>query len=131
MISMTDAFTGVSWSIRCVLAQSCPLRASLTDRPRSSELASKDETRQLLLSTAGIILPTLSRADKSTLLAGNRVQKQERSERAGYGVVVLDVPVGADTVFDVLTQFERYNEIIPTVRSVRIFSSNEKRTMVG
>ena len=76
-------------------------------------------------------MPTLSRADKSALLAGNRVQKQERSERAGYGVVVLDVPVGADTVFDVLTQFERYNEIIPTVRSVRIFSSNEKRTMVG
>ena len=127
---MTDAFTGVSGSIRSVLAQSCPLRASLTDRPRSSELASKDE-RQLLLSTAGIILPTLSRADKTALLAGNRVQKQERSERSGYGVVVLDVPVGPDTVFDLLTQFERYNEIIPTVRSVQIFSSNEKRTMVG
>ena len=106
------------------------LRASLADRPMQLDQTLK-ESRQSLLQNAGIILPVLSRTDKATLFMGERVQKQERKGHSGYGVVVLDVPAQPDAVFDVLTQFDRYMEMIPTVRSVQIFSSNEKNTMVS
>lgn len=105
------------------------LSASVSaDRERTSEGISRD-TRSYLLSTAGVILPTLSRADKATLLSCARVQKVDRQGHSGYGMVVLDVPAPPDIVFDVLTRFDRYMEMIPTVRSAKIFSSNEKSTL--
>jgi len=103
------------------------LSASLADRPASLER----DPRQYLLQTTGVILPTLSRTEKAALLLGERVQKQDRKGHSGYGVVVLDVPASAEEVFDALTQFDRYMEMIPTVRSVKIFSSNEKNTLVS
>jgi len=105
------------------------LSASVSaDRERTSEGISRD-TRSYLLSTAGVLLPTLSRADKATLLNGARVQKVDRQGHSGYGMVVLDVPAPPDIIFDVLTRFDRYMEMIPTVRSAKIFSSNEKSTL--
>lgn len=101
------------------------LQASTADRVDLHK-----DTRSYLLSTAGVILPTLSRTDKAALLAGERVQKQDRRGHAGYGMVVLDVPSSPDVVFDALKSFDRYMEMIPTVRSVKIFNSNEKNTLV-
>jgi len=107
------------------------LSASLADRPASLASERERDPRQYLLQTTGVILPTLSRTDKAALLLGERVQKQDRKGHSGYGVVVLDVPAPAEEVFDALTQFDRYMEMIPTVRSVKIFSSNEKNTLVS
>ena len=84
-----------------------------------------------LLYASGIVLPALSRADRTALQAGERIQKQERSGRSGYGIVVLDVQAPPDAVFETLTMFDKYMDIIPTVRSVKIFSSNEINTLVS
>lgn len=77
------------------------------------------------------MLPTLSRAERQALLAGERIQRQERTGRSGYGIVVVDVPHAPDVVFECLTSFDKYMDMIPTVRSVKVFSSNEKNTLVS
>lgn len=45
--------------------------------------------------------------EKEQLLAGERVQKQERKGRMGTGMVVVDVAADLATVFAVLTDLER------------------------
>jgi len=125
---------GLGESLAFLRSGLLPRQLTLAPR-RSSSTADrleqvKSDYRLQLVSSAEVNLPLLSRSDKEALLAGERVQKVDRRGHAGYGLVVLDVPAPPDVVFDVLTQFDQYMEMIPTVRSVRIFSSNDKNTLV-
>lgn len=65
-------------------------------------------------------LPALTPTDYLRLSRGERVQKQSREGRAGHGIVVLDVPAYVDAVFATLQQFERYSELIPTIRAAKV-----------
>eukprot|EP01031_Cornospumella_fuschlensis_P024973 gene24973-30170_t len=65
-------------------------------------------------------LPALTPTDYLRLSRGERVQKQSREGRAGHGIVVLDVPAYVDEVFATLQQFERYSELIPTIRAAKV-----------
>jgi hypothetical protein len=67
-------------------------------------------------------LPVLSNFDVAALRRGERVQKQDRLGRSGYGFVVLDVDATPEDVFDALTQISDYQEMIPTVRGVKVYS---------
>lgn len=75
-----------------------------------------------------IELPTLSTVDLKSLARGERVQKQSRSGRSGFGMVVVEVNASADSVFMELTKFERYDSMIPTVRSVKIYGKTDNET---
>jgi len=74
-------------------------------------------------------LPTLSRRDLQQLQIGERVEKQNRDGRSGNGLVVLDVKASVEDIFEVLASFDRYEKIIPTVRSSNIYSSTQDMTV--
>ncbi len=75
-------------------------------------------------------LPSLSKYDKELLLRGERISRQNRNGRSGSGFVVIDIKAPADKVYDALTKFQIYNQMIPTVKEVRIYSSNDTTTEV-
>ena len=57
---------------------------------------------------------------------------QDRVANTGRGVVVMDIKASKEEIFETLTQFERYAEIIPTVREVSVYrKSSEMRTAVS
>lgn len=70
-----------------------------------------------------IALPELTYNDIRALEAGERVQKQRRTGRAGTGWVVLDVAAPVYQVFNELANFESYEQMIPTVRRVRMYGN--------
>lgn len=52
-------------------------------------------------------LPELSQIELIKLSRGERIQKQSRTGRSGYGMVVVDVPMEQEIVFNTLCDFER------------------------
>jgi hypothetical protein len=84
-------------------------------------------------------LPKLSAEQKQKLIKGERIQEQSRMGREGSGFVVLDVKAPAYVVWECLLDFESYPEIIPTVKSMQLYTSeklsigfvNEKPVMAG
>merc|ERR1711871_1101285 len=76
-----------------------------------------------------IHLPYLSPKDLMSLARGERVEKQERQGCRGNGHVVVDIFAPADTVFDTLCRFSSYEDMIPTVRSSQVISSDGLNTV--
>lgn len=74
-------------------------------------------------------LPTLSRIELQQLQAGERVEKQNRDGRSGNGLVVVDVKATVEEIFDALASFDKYEQMIPTVRRASIFSSSPDVTV--
>lgn len=74
---------------------------------------------------AEIDLPYLSPRDKIKLAAGERVQKQNREGRVGEGLVVIDVRADPDVVFNTLTQFSSYADMIPTIRTSNVIVGDD------
>lgn len=66
-------------------------------------------------------LPLLTPYDQKMLKSGQRIQKQERSGREGTGWVVLDVAADHRTILRSLADFDRYEEMIPTVRRANVY----------
>lgn len=79
---------------------------------------------------SNILLPYLTPQDKLFLSSGEMIKKQERNESKGLGLVVLDIKYSPDLVFDTLTQFSMYQDMIPIVRSSKIISSDDVNTVV-
>ncbi|CAM9918887.1 unnamed protein product [Choristocarpus tenellus] len=75
-------------------------------------------------------LPVLSSQDIAALQAGERVQKQTRNRGAGSGMVVVDVRADPDLVINFLTSYDRYTEMIDTVRDCQVFSKRGDTTKV-
>jgi len=71
----------------------------------------------------GFELPKLTFGEKKLLLAGERIQRQERNGASGQGMVVLDVEADPDAIFDALTKFDEYGQMIPTVRKSSVLSA--------
>ena len=67
-------------------------------------------------------IPHLTPREKLILARGDRVQKQDRNGCRGSGLVVVDVRASAEEVFETLTRFSMYQDMIPTVRSSNIIS---------
>jgi hypothetical protein len=70
-------------------------------------------------------LPDLSPRELVQLSRGERIQKQSRSGRSGYGLVVVDVPAPESEVFNTLCDFNRYPELISTIRAGRISKQSD------
>lgn len=81
------------------------------------------------LSAPPVHLPPLTKREKMALARGERIQKQNREGRSGYGIVVVDIEAPAEEVFDTLTRFDDYGKMIPTVRDVQVYSSAPKRVV--
>ena len=77
-----------------------------------------------------ILLPYLTPQDKIVLSSGEMIEKQYRNGSIGFGLVVLDIKCSPDIVFDTLTQFSMYQDMIPIVRSSKIMSSDNVNTVV-
>jgi hypothetical protein len=77
-----------------------------------------------------ILLPYLTPQDKIVLDSGEMIKKQERNGSKGLGLVVLDIKCSPDIVFDTLTQFSMYQDMIPIVRSSKIVSIDNINTVV-
>ncbi len=73
-------------------------------------------------------LPSLSAEQKKKLLDGERVQEQSRMGREGSGYVVLDVEAPPYIVWECLLDFESYPELIPTVKSMQLYTSTKLNT---
>ena len=79
---------------------------------------------------SNISLPYLSPNDKITLREGKRIQRQEKIEeqkqeqngRRGSGFVVVDIHSPPDMVFNILTRFDMYKDMIPIIKSSRMIS---------
>jgi hypothetical protein len=72
-------------------------------------------------------LPDLTANDLNLLASGVRIQKQDRVGQAGRGSVIFDVPADPDRVFELLSAIPQYDKLIPTVRGVQLFESNDNR----
>lgn len=103
------------------------LLVSTTHSP-ANELVSISPVSTLL--RGDLDLPPLSKYDQELLFRGERIIRQNRNGRSGSGFVVMDIKVSADKVYDALTKFQIYNQMIPTVKEVRIYSSNDTTTEV-
>lgn len=103
-------------------------------RPSSATVIDENDILQLKWSSRPVFkaedvcssLPPLSSTDKIRLTSGERMQWQSRMGREGFGWVCCEVKASADVVFNELTMFSRYNEMIPTVRDVKILSVSER-----
>jgi len=73
-------------------------------------------------------LPSLSAGQKKKLVDGERVQEQSRMGREGSGYVVLDVEAPPYIVWECLLDFESYPELIPTVKSMQLYTSTKLNT---
>lgn len=65
-------------------------------------------------------LPALSKQDERQLAAGQRVQRQQLGAGYGAGYAVQELAADADAVWRAVSAFERYAELIPTVKSVEV-----------
>jgi len=70
-------------------------------------------------------LPKLSEEQLQKLRAGERVQEQSKMGREGSGFVVVDVKAPAYVTWECLLDFEAYPELIKTVRSMEMFTSDK------
>ena len=66
-------------------------------------------------------LPELTEEELTQLRLGQRVQKQTRDGGLGSGSVVLDVRADPDVALGLLTKYEKYAEMIDTVRECEVF----------
>jgi hypothetical protein len=73
-------------------------------------------------------LPNLSSEQKMKLAKGERVQEQSRMGREGSGYVVLDVDAPPYVIWECLLDFESYSELIPTVKSMQLYTSTKLNT---
>jgi len=73
-------------------------------------------------------LPSLSSEQKKKLFDGERIQEQSRMGREGSGYVVLDVEAPPYIVWECLLDFESYPELIPTVKSMQLYTSTKLNT---
>ena len=73
-------------------------------------------------------LPSLSTDQKNKLIDGERIQEQSRMGREGSGYVVLDVEAPPYVVWECLLDFESYPELIPTVKSMQLYTSTKLNT---
>eukprot|EP01038_Epipyxis_sp_PR26KG_P015784 gene15784-21376_t len=76
-----------------------------------------------------IKVPTLSKFELLQLSRGQGIQRQLREGRSGTGLIVLEVNASADKVFQTLTRFRDYKELISTVKSARVISTTSDRTV--
>lgn len=77
-----------------------------------------------------ILLPNLTPRDKIIISLGERLQKQEINGTHGSGLVVLDIKCSPDLVFDTLTKFSMYQDMIPIVKTSKILNSDNDNTLV-
>lgn len=63
----------------------------------------------------------LTEEELTQLRLGQRMQKQMRDGGSGSGSVVLDVRADPDMVLGLLTKYEKYAEMIDTVRECEVF----------
>jgi len=73
-------------------------------------------------------LPSLSADQRKKLNNGERIQEQSRMGREGSGYVVLDVEVPPYIVWECLLDFESYPELIPTVKSMQLYTTTKLNT---
>ena len=66
-------------------------------------------------------LSELTEEELTQLRLGQRMQKQMRDGGSGSGSVVLDVRADPDMVLGLLTKYEKYAEMIDTVRECEVF----------
>lgn len=77
-----------------------------------------------------ILLPYLTPQDKIVLFSGEIIEKQYRNGSIGFGLVILDIKCSPDLVFETLTRFSMYQDMIPIVKSSKIMSSDNVNTLV-
>lgn len=80
------------------------------------------------LATSAPGLPELTPTEKLQLVAGVRVQRQTRDRNCGSGFVVQDIQASPAAVMSKLASFDRYSELIPTVRRVEMGETTPTRT---
>ena len=73
----------------------------------------------------------MTQFDKMRLLNGERIQMQSRQGRAGTGVVVVDVAADPDTVYKTLIDFQRYPELLSTVRMADIKTQSDDEVKIS
>lgn len=71
-----------------------------------------------------ILLPYLDDEDKKNLATGKIIEKKDIYGSRVFGSVVLDIKCSGNIVFDTLTQFDMYQDMIPSIRSSKIISSD-------
>lgn len=79
--------------------------------------------------TPDTVLPFLNARDKMLLASGEMIEKQERNGPRGSGFVVVDIQSSPDVVFETLSRFGMYQEMIPIVRSSTIIGRQGDNTM--
>ena len=79
--------------------------------------------------TSNILLPYLNPYDKNRLAKGEMVEKQRRDGSRGFGTVIIDIKYSPDVVFDTLTRFDMYQDMIPIVRTSKIVNIDGPNTV--
>jgi hypothetical protein len=80
------------------------LKASLVDS-EDYRIGGSEHPRSSIIEE--LCLPRLSYEDEMILSSGQRLQKQTRYGREGYGLVVVDVPARSSDVFRALCDYQR------------------------
>jgi ribosome-associated toxin RatA of RatAB toxin-antitoxin module len=78
---------------------------------------------------ADISLTYLSHQDKIDLSRGKIIERKIINGSRVLGSVIVDIKLPTDIVFDTLTQFAMYQDIIPIVKSSKIINSDGINTV--
>jgi hypothetical protein len=123
LLTVTSSFQRTSTASTVSYNRHIPLYANMAMTvPGPAQEQAQAQAQAMELSAFKV--PYLTPREKMTLAAGERVQKQDRKANCGSGLVVVDIPANADLVFETLTRFSMYQDMIPTVRSSRILSTS-------
>lgn len=99
--------------------ETMPLRmgASLQETRSGDEIGYRPTTPVVASGWRPAALPRLTRENIGALKRGETVEGQQRSGAHGGGFLVQDVRGTPEAVWSLLTDYERYDQIIGTVRS--------------
>jgi len=73
-------------------------------------------------------LPKFTDEQRTKLVNGERIQEQSRMGREGSGYVVLDIEAPPYVIWECLLNFESYPQLIPTVRTMQLYTSTKLNT---
>ncbi|TFJ85678.1 hypothetical protein NSK_003186 [Nannochloropsis salina CCMP1776] len=121
-VSYTGTSTGSSHMSSPVVVQLNHSSVAITEESSAYALPPSQAAARRRALPKPANLPGLSKEDLILLRAGQRVQHQIRNGCVGSGYVVVDVLADSATVWNTLLGFERYADMIPTIRKVKITS---------
>lgn len=102
--------------------------ASTSRKPEKFDVESDVPSATAFIEPLPFKLPKFTDEQRTKLVNGERIQEQSRMGREGSGYVVLDIEAPPYVIWECLLNFESYPKLIPTVRTMQLYTSTKLNT---